>query len=38
MSKYELEEMWEEYCADCWYEGVTPKPFWAWLWDCEKNA
>lgn len=35
MNKYELEELYEEYCADCWFEGITPKPFWAWVWEGE---
>ena len=32
----ELTQAYEEYCVDCHYEGVTPKPFWAWLWEGEK--
>lgn len=20
-----------EYCIDCRYEGITPKPFWQWI-------
>lgn len=21
----------QEYCVDCYYEGKTPVPFWAWI-------
>lgn len=27
----ELLWAYEEYCADCYAEGVTPKSFWAWV-------
>ena len=32
----DLLQSYEEYCVDCRYEGIAPKPFWAWLWEGEK--
>lgn len=28
-------QAYEEYCIDCRYEGIEPKPFWAWMWEGE---
>ena len=30
MNINELYELYEEYCADCYYEGTTPKSFEQW--------
>lgn len=32
MDKYELQLDYEEYCIDCWNEGITPKSFWEWAY------
>ena len=29
----ELLTAYDEYCVDCYAEGIVPKPFWAWLWE-----
>lgn len=29
----DLMRSYDEYCVDCYAEGITPKSFWAWLWE-----
>ena len=30
MHNYEIQLAYDEYCEDCYWEGVTPKPIWEW--------
>lgn len=31
MLSYELQLAYEEYCIDCYAEGLIPKKIWQWL-------
>ena len=31
MYTYEIQLAYDEYCQDCYWEGITPKPIWEWL-------
>ena len=31
MYTYEIELAYDEYCWDCYCEGVVPKPIWEWV-------
>lgn len=35
MYTYEIQLAYDEYCQDCYYEGITPKPIWEW-WEGEE--
>lgn len=28
MPTYEIQLAYDEYCEDCYWEGITPKPIW----------
>ena len=30
MFTYEIQLAYDEYCEDCRWEGITPKPIWEW--------
>ena len=32
MTNWDIELLYDEYCADCYAEGTTPMEMWAW-WD-----
>lgn len=31
MYNYEIELAYDEYCWDCYCEGIVPKPIWEWV-------
>ena len=31
MYTYEIELAYDEYCWDCYCEGIVPKPIWVWV-------
>jgi hypothetical protein len=35
MYTYEIQLAYDEYCQDCYWEGITPKPIWEW-WEGEE--
>ena len=35
MYTYEIQLAYDEYCMDCYWEGITPKPIWEW-WEGEE--
>lgn len=30
LTNYEMQELYDEYCMDCYAEGTTPLSMWAW--------
>jgi hypothetical protein len=36
MYTYEIQLAYDEYCQDCYWEGITPKPIWEW-WGVRNN-
>ena len=35
MYTYEIQLVYDKYCMDCHWEGITPKPIWEW-WEGEE--